>query len=151
IHVWTNADVAPPGTDGLVGEALDSIADATGLVFVDEGATSAAVIQDLPERTDGWRTDVIIVWATPEDEPDLAGDTAGMGGSLWWRDPDWYEGGSILLDAPQLADILDHEGTDAVLAVIMHEVAHVVGLGHVDDPLELMHPQARRGVLTFGP
>jgi hypothetical protein len=41
-------------------------------------------------------------------------------------------------------------GRDLARAVVMHELAHVVGLDHVDDPGELMHDQ-NVGTLDFGP
>jgi hypothetical protein len=38
-----------------------------------------------------------------------------------------------------------------VTAVIRHELAHVVGLDHVDDENELMHPVGHPDAVTFGP
>ena len=32
-----------------------------------------------------------------------------------------------------------------------HELAHVVGLNHVDDAAELMYPEGIPGVVAFGP
>lgn len=40
---------------------------------------------------------------------------------------------------------------DAWGATILHELAHVLGLGHVDDPGELMHTFPGSGPATFGP
>ena len=33
------------------------------------------------------------------------------------------------------------EGSRYARAVVMHELAHVVGLDHVDDPTQLMNPE----------
>jgi hypothetical protein len=47
----------------------------------------------------------------------------------------------VLLDAPDLAAILAApDGYARARAVLVHEVAHVIGLDHVDDAGELMAP-----------
>lgn len=154
IHVRVNEANAPEGASRLVRGALDELADATGLVFTDDGATDEDPQDDERRGTgDGTRPPVLIVWTTPAEHEELKGDTAGVGGSVQSIDRDWYETGSVLLDAPQLSDwdIDSREGATEVKAVILHELAHVVGLDHVDDPLELMYPRARPGVNSFGP
>jgi len=153
IHVRVNEAKAPEGSARLVGRALGEMADATGLVFADDGVTDEDPQDDERRATgDGTRPPVLIVWTTPAEHPELKGDTAGVGGSVRSLDGDWYETGSVLLDAPQLAEALHgREGAAEVKAVILHELAHVVGLDHVDDPLELMYPRARPGVNSFGP
>ena len=45
----------------------------------------------------------------------------------------------------------DRDGGDGVTAVIRHELGHVVGLDHVDDERELMHPVGHPDVVGFGP
>jgi predicted Zn-dependent protease len=62
-----------------------------------------------------------------------------------------YVSGLVVLDAPDLLEVSDVEGRDAVAAVIRHELGHVVGLDHVDDEQELMSPVIQSGVVTFGP
>ena len=52
-----------------------------------------------------------------------------------------YVTGSVELDGPQLAEIAaGFEGLSGVRAVIAHELGHLVGLDHVDDPTQLMYP-----------
>ncbi|MNI86386.1 hypothetical protein D3C73_1434790 [compost metagenome] len=47
------------------------------------------------------------------------------------------------LDAPQFAEIVDApSGEEIGVAVIMHELGHLLGLDHVDDPRQLMFDQA---------
>jgi predicted Zn-dependent protease len=51
-----------------------------------------------------------------------------------------YVTGLMALDAPDLQETLQHPaGADIVRAVILHELGHVLGLGHVEDPTHLMH------------
>jgi predicted Zn-dependent protease len=42
------------------------------------------------------------------------------------------------------------DGRENVQAVVMHELGHVLGLDHVDDPGELMHGE-NVGQTEFGP
>jgi hypothetical protein len=159
IHVEINDDLAPPTGDRIVRRALDEVSRATGLQFVAQGTTNR-----LPEKSSvrpslgvlgGDWPPVLLAWTTPAQLPDLAGDIAGVGGSQAVKDPlneHWnYVTGTVALDAPTLTDMLTHpEGERMAQAIVMHELGHLVGLGHVDDPNELMH-EDNLGVVTFGP
>ena len=50
----------------------------------------------------------------------------------------------MVLDAPSIAQLLGSgpNGVAVAQGVVTHEFAHLVGLGHVDDPHELMNPTA---------
>ena len=66
-------------------------------------------------------------------------------------DRSWLVTGSVVIDGADMAELMDGpNGPDAVRAVILHELGHLVGLDHVDDRDELMYPEhiAQR---TFGP
>ncbi len=53
--------------------------------------------------------------------------------------------GSVTLDGPDLTDISEGpDGRARALAIIEHEVGHLVGLGHVDDRRQLMFPTIHR-------
>lgn len=149
IRVVVNDDLAPPGTQGLLEEALDEVSGLTGLQFRVDGRTD----EQPDRRPRGQDAPVLIAWTTPEQVPELAGDVAGLGGSTSLsRRPgglERYVSGQVGLDAPQLADILDRrDGRAHVRAIVLHELGHVVGLGHTPDPDQLMHEQ-NRGVLEF--
>lgn len=157
IHVVHNVDGAPPEAQSLLAEALDDVGRATGLQFDLEGETDESPDLDRgafqPDRYGDRWAPVLVAWSDAAALPDLAGDTAGMGGSTWaeLETARVYVTGFVVLDAPDMRDIVDAEGTDGVTAVIRHELAHVVGLDHVDDKEELMYPVAQRDVVTFGP
>ena len=98
---------------------------------------------------------VLIAWTTPNQLADLSGEIAGVGGSQAVKDSlreHWrYVTGTVALDAPTLADLLTQpEGERLAQAIVMHELGHLVGLGHVDDPAELMH-EDNLGLVAFGP
>ena len=51
-----------------------------------------------------------------------------------------YVTGFVVLDGPQLTQRLSSpDGPGAVRATMLHELAHLVGLDHVDDPGQLMY------------
>ncbi|GIG30745.1 matrixin family metalloprotease [Cellulomonas marina] len=154
LHWVVNAVGAPSGADELVAEAVARIAAATGLRFVADGATdeppAPARPSFQPERYGDRWAPVLVAWVTPDDASPLAGDVAGLGGSTAFGldgGPLVWVTGQVQLDAPQLAEAwAGPGGRDLVLAVVTHELAHVVGLDHVDDPGQLMYAPTRAGV-----
>ena len=158
LHVVVNDELAPPGSDGLVVEAATTVAAATGLHIVVDGRTDEQPRKDRPLRDPGrygrgW-SPVLLAWTTPEQVPRLAGRTAGLGGSSRVVDDlsgrSTYVTGTVSLDAPDLTAILARPGGGALVrAVVMHELGHVVGLGHVDDAGELMY-RDNHGRTSFG-
>lgn len=157
LHYVIRPDFAPPGTDRLVRESVAAVSEATGLQFVEDGQTDEAPSADRdsyqPDRYGKRWAPILIAWSTPEESPDLAGRVAGTGGSSSVRidgEPYVYVTGQVHLDAPALAQMLAApDGPALVRAVIMHELAHVVGLGHVKDRTQLMHEE-NSGQLDFG-
>ncbi|HEX2851143.1 MAG TPA: hypothetical protein VHN98_11340 [Acidimicrobiales bacterium] len=154
-----NARTMPPKAAGLVDEAIAEISAITGLTFRAEGVTDEPPSEPRPAFQpdrfgDRWAP-VLISWSDPGEAPTLAGGVAGFAGSRPYRDPASgtlvYVSGELVLDGPQLADVLRYrEGRDVAKGVILHELAHLVGLHHVADEHELMNPAVVRGVHDFG-
>ena len=158
IRYVVNDELAPDGGTALLTEALETVSDATGLVFESLGRTDERPDPDRPAR-DVLRygtapSPVLIAWATPEQVPDLAGSVVGVGGSNAEGvsgSPMRYVSGIVYLDAAEFSGILRRaDGEAQVRAIIVHELGHLVGLDHVDDPHELMYAE-NVGTTQLGP
>lgn len=147
IHYVVRPDGAPPGGDALIATAIARISEATGLSFVADGTTSEAPAAERePYQPDvyGKRwAPVLVAWSTEAESPELAGDIAGNAGStsVSYGGTKHYVTGSVTLDGPAIAELLTSpNGTALAQGVVTHEFGHLVGLGHVDDPGQLMNP-----------
>ena len=141
-------DGMPEGGQALVDEAAAVVAAATGLVLEYAGTTDEvpaverALIQE--RYGDVWAPG-LGAWADEATMPELAGDVTGVGGSAAVPGADgrgeWLAAGRVVLDVDDLGEMLARpSGRDQARALVVHELAHVLGLDHVDDPAELMFP-----------
>ncbi len=156
IHVVLNDRTAPADGDELVQSALDRVSQATGLKFIVDGATDEVPTDERaayePDRYPGRWAPVLIAWSDSHQNAMLAGDVAGFGGSVGYtvaQGTVWVSG-TVVLDGPDLHQITRETGNDkGARAVIEHELGHLVGLDHVNDPTELMNPTDAGGVTDF--
>jgi hypothetical protein len=149
LHYVVNDAAAPPGTDQLLETALANVSAATGIQFIDDGSTDELPVEKREPYQPGkygerWAP-LLISWTTPEVAPALADKVIGTGGSTMYsinNGAKSYITGSLELDTPQISELLAEDGgSDYVLAVMQHELGHVVGLDHVEDPIQLMYPE----------
>lgn len=148
IEVVVNPEGAPANYDELVDTGLAHTGAATGLKFTRVGLTDD---RNVTTGAFAQRRPVLIGWATPDEVPDLAGEVAGIGGSVAIGSPGRmrYVTGQVMLDRDLFASF-DADDADRAQAIVDHELAHVVGLGHVTDPGELMYEE-NLGRTTYGP
>jgi hypothetical protein len=146
VQYVVNSEDAPPGGLSLVSSAAASVSEATGLTLEYVGESD-----DRPGERRGPDDPVLVAWADEEEVPDLAGRVAGLGGSLAVErlGRRVYVTGTVTLDE----EAFDRMGTagygpGAQQAVVEHELGHLVGLDHVDDPDQLMYRE-NVGVPTF--
>lgn len=157
VKVRINPTGGPPGAVDLVRGALAEVASATGLDLRYDG---------LSDERPSWKSTfvpsflghprtrpVLVSWARSAEVPELAGDVAGIGGSVPARDADGvvrYVTGGVTLDADSFAVLGTRTGgTSLMRAIVLHELGHVVGLAHVHDPRELLNAD-NLGLLDFG-
>jgi len=154
IEYAVNPDGAPEGWQDLVGEAVADVEWATGFDLTDVGTTDQRPFD--PSRrqpAQGLPQPVVIGFADEDELADLAGDTAGLGGGLSQRGGlgrDYYVTGAIALDTDVFTDRSLTTDFESMRAIVQHELGHVLGLDHVEDPSELMY-ETSFGRTGFGP
>jgi hypothetical protein len=154
-----NARTAPPGVDALLQEAIQEVSAITGLRFEFEGTTDERPVAGREpfqrERYGNRWAPVLIAWSDPTELPQLSGDIAGIGGSAAitpsQRSSSVYVSGIVALDGFKFRQMLERPGgAAAARGVILHELGHLVGLAHVDDPEQLMNAFGTRSELNVG-
>ncbi len=160
IHYVVNLTNAPPGSLADVTAAVETISSASGIAFVYDGLSTEVPTPQRqsfqPYRYGRRWAPVLIGWVDPalsafKFAKDKKGREAiGIGGPMWPpTGARQYVSGFVVLN--------DRDGyppgfgTPFVQgATILHELGHVVGLGHVKQQGELME-YAGGGMATFGP
>jgi hypothetical protein len=159
-YVVNSAEEVDHGAQ-LLQQAINRVSHATGLHFIDDGTTDELPV---PYREayqplrygDRWAP-VLIAWTDPTAIPDLQGDVIGLGGPTPYtgdgpNDPTIDVSGIVYLDSPQIrTDGQKYgDGADMTRALMMHELGHLVGLGHVSDTTQIMNPFLVPGTTSYG-
>lgn len=151
VRYVVNPTGAPRRWRQHVDTAIAEVERRTGLAFDDLGTTDD---RDFGRRIDdSGPSPVLIGWADESEVGDLADDVAGVGGPTMVTvgGIKVYVTGSVVLDRDATAKLERTRDGDAMhVALLLHELGHLVGLDHVDDAGELMYPDgiARTG---YGP
>lgn len=155
VHYVVRPDNAPTGAAQLIDTAFAMVGDATGLVFVNDGPTAEAPTEDRaafqPALYGNRWAPVLVSWPTADEIPDLGVDILGEAYANRVTTPDGtlaYVSGGVMLDPVKLGQLLSARGLEAARAVILHEVAHLVGLAHVNNLSQIMAPRSGR-VMSF--
>lgn len=164
IHYVVRPDQAPADGLHMLQEGFAALSKATGLRFIYDGPTAEGPSKDRPLFQpalygDKWAP-VLVAWTNGQETPEMAGHPSGNGetrvlglsgsGSVAvGDDPYVYVSGQMKLNAPALAEGEASEGRGFVMSTIEHEAGHLVGLDHVEDPTQLMFPQAGAGRLQY--
>jgi hypothetical protein len=157
VHYVVRPDGAPAGGEEAITAAIARISEVTGLQFIadgwaDEPSTLDRAIFQPARYGDRWAP-VLIAWESDVQNPALAGEIVGEGGSTAVSrgdGPQVLVTGTVSLDAGQFPQILHRRnGTAIARAIVLHELGHLVGLGHVDDDQQLMYPETQGDVVDF--
>lgn len=155
--VWSETHAPSTARSDIVA-ALDRVAQASGLTLRLTGTTeerpSGARLPYQPERYGQRWAPVLIAWADPGAPGLPLRDTdRGVAVPIAVGPPGdrTYVTGQVLLNAHRddLRSGFD-DRAEAWGATLVHELLHVIGLGHVDDPNQLMYVYPGRGPVIFG-
>lgn len=161
IHYVTRAANQPAAGPALVEAAVAAVSRATGLVFINDGPTTEAPSAQhqsyQPDRYGDRWAPVLIAWETTAEEPRFTNkpvgtNVLGLGGSeavSIGNSGYSYVSGQLELNGPGLQSMINREGPAQARGVIEHELGHVVGLDHVQDPSQLMNPSDSVGITTY--
>ncbi|MBF4162256.1 matrixin family metalloprotease [Nocardioides acrostichi] len=143
----------PPDAEALVADAVAVVRAATGLDIVVTGSFGGAApnwnFAAAPVTPDD---PISVSWQDGAAIADMTDETAGLGGSRVFTNPDGSKrlgAGTIALSRDYYAELADEDDRAEEVAVIEHEFGHVLGLDHVDDRGELMNA-ANLGQTSFG-
>lgn len=133
--------------------AFSKIAGASGLTFRYAGPTPLIYL-GLPGGLAGG-ADITVGWANPTLLSDLVGSVVGLGGALGTKvtghDVTWkLTQGWVTLDNADPLRPKPGFGASSFGQVLLHETLHVLGLGHAEQPTQLMYPVASGQNTTFG-
>ncbi|HET7487253.1 MAG TPA: matrixin family metalloprotease [Acidimicrobiales bacterium] len=162
IHYIINRTDATPTGVADVQEAFRRLAAATGMTYVDDGFTDETASPLTPnrafqpERYPGRWAPILIHWVGNDRLLGQA-QTQVVGGGIPTRVGDTFVSGTLFLNPKA---VVDNSGTPVPGGfddpptigqigptgvhwgrVILHELGHITGLGHVSDPAELMYPE----------
>ena len=141
IRYVVNPDGSPPHWENLVDDGIAEVENRTGLGFRFEGTTEDRNFDDR-FAPNGDALPVLIGWADSDEVPDLEGDVAGIGGATYAEvgGRRSYVTGMVVLDVETYDKLAPSKDAETVeLAVLLHELGHLVGLAHVDDQGEIMY------------
>lgn len=144
IPIEVNPAGGPRDYPQILDSAIERINAASGFTFEVVGETSD---RDFLERRSG---PVLLGFSDEDELEELAGRTAGIGGSVFARPSIGASvavGGVVALDAEVFTDDLSVRAGEAI---VVHELAHVLGLGHTTQSGELMR-SAGTGQTELGP
>lgn len=140
IRYAMNPALAPKWARSEYRRALREVTAATGLRFTYAG-TSSFTPYTRNERDFPAAADMVLAWSTPKRVPGLGGSTVGLGGATY--------SGTVRYNGRAVFDATAHMTRAKWRTTILHEIGHVIGLGHVGDRQQIMFPTVTNGDAVY--
>ncbi len=158
IDIVVADDLAPTGWRTDLDAALDIVHQGTDLQLrvideVDEAPRADRSPHQPRRYGDRWAP-VLVAWAAPGGDLPMRDTDRGLGIPIAvGTDGDRvYVSGQIILNADRDdLEVGDADRSGSWGATVLHELLHVLGLGHVQDPQELMAVSPGEGRVALGP
>jgi hypothetical protein len=159
VHYVTNLAHAPASAGSDIQGALARVSAATGMTFINDGSTTEVPTKNRASSQarygKGWAP-VLIGWASPNSSDLLPGGSiVGEGGSSWVQQgaaPAVFVTGEVGVDQASTASIPSGFGGGVTMGeLLLHELGHVVGMGHTTDNSQIMYPDLQtRSSANYG-
>jgi hypothetical protein len=144
---WSGAAAVPykTRTNAAYPEALQDIQNALASVSAETGVTFTYLGNDdslVPSLQWGAHGEPLLIgWVTAAESDLFSGAPAGVVGvaGSWYNNSGNFVSGRVALERNRLAGY-PRTGPSSKMTVLLHELGHAVGLGHVNDTNQLMNP-----------
>jgi hypothetical protein len=150
VHYVVNLTAAPPTAAADIAGAIARVEAATGMTFVADGSTTEVPArgradEDAARYGHRWAP-LLIAWVHNGASDYLGGNgVLGEGGASWVAPAggrDVFVTGQIAINADTTTALGDGFGAGTTIGLLLlHELGHVMGLGHVGDEAEVMFPR----------
>lgn len=153
--IVVNLDGAPDGAMRDLHEAVSRLNSATGQTFQIVGTTDSRPSPNWGKsRSSGSWAPILVAWAPSKGSYLLSGGKAGATQPVWVNNPDGTHhmvSGEIVFNTDYDYQSGFPKGVPSQGTLMLHELGHLAGLAHVDDPNQVMYPKLTdRGAYNTG-
>ena len=152
IHYVVNVTQAPSYGLQLVQNAFQEISQATGIQFAFDGTTTELPTSTRPAYVNGSPNPILVAWEANGQtdylpQSNSSGTVVGMGGSVYIYNS---TAGQYQYVSGQAAVSSTYPLTeDDEIHLVLHELGHVIGLGHTSWTSQIMYPVDESSPITY--